>query len=526
MARSFDFKILLSLLQPSSQSGFSQDRRAFIKTATATSAASLLFPGCGTFDRWVLGDSNHLDEEVMILGAGLAGLAAAYHLKKNKIPFRVFEASDRIGGRVQTLFQVNADNQFIELGAEFFDSSHKTAWQLCKDLNLTAQDISFDLKKDRGLYWLNGKVVDEKEFRKNLKPLALRLSQVRRDFFSVLGSEMSPQALLRHPQMAQLDQQSLGEFLYALRDKMDSATLDCFERLCVSEWGLDSKNINLLHFLVRLDLEEKKSANPPPKIYRVEGGMSRMVQVLGERVQGVVPESHLKLQHKIVAIRERAGGYECTFKMPRGSDTVWAKQVICALPWSILQDIDGIQNLELGLKKDIVVHANYGTHSKVVSGFKSPVWRSKSKGTLAFQGVLRGQLTGQSYWDSARGQEGVSGLLTSQRGGAVGHSTGASAAQESLQDLRLFFKDAPPEDFSHICNWSQKPFAKGSRFNLLPGTYLKYLEALIEENGKEKFYLAGEQMSFRDGGTMNGALESGIAAAERALRSIFKTKTI
>lgn len=529
MARSLEFKILVRLLQLHSEEspgGISPGRRDFLKKAAvggAASAAAMAFSACSTFDRWVMGDSQHLEEEVMVLGAGIAGLSAAYHLKKSRAPYRIYEASDRVGGRVQTLFHTNADQQFVELGAEFFEASHQKTHQLCKDLNLTVQDISYDPKGERNLYWLNGKVVHEKEFRKNLKPLALKLAQVRRDLFSALGPEITPRFLLSHPFAAALDRQSLGDFLNLLRDSVDSATLESFEKLCVSEWGVESANINLLHFLVRLDSEEKNArALPTPKLYRVQGGMARMAQVLGERTQGIVPNSTLKLGHQLVALRARSGGYECTFKRPGGSETVWARQVICTLPWSILKDIDGIQSLELGLKKDLITRATYATHAKVISSFQAPEWKKKVKGSASFQGGFRGQLKGQSYWDSSRGQGGSAGLLTSQRGGSAGLSTGLEAPQETLQDLRHFYKEVAPEEASYVCNWSQKPFAKGSRHNLPPGNYLKFVEALQEETDKEKFYLAGEHMSFEFPGTLNGAIESGVAAAEKALQSVSK----
>ena len=39
--------------------------------------------------------------EVAIIGAGLAGLACAIELQKNKIDFQIFEASNGVGGRVR-----------------------------------------------------------------------------------------------------------------------------------------------------------------------------------------------------------------------------------------------------------------------------------------------------------------------------------------------------------------------------------------------------------------------------------------
>lgn len=532
MAQSLDFKKIVTLLREegdepgdfsrgksakSIQEKLFSERRDFLKKMSA-SLTTLALSGCSSFDNWVVGDSKHLEQDVMVLGGGVAGLAAAYHLKKNKIPYKLYEGSSRLGGRIQTLFHVNENDQFAELGAEFFESTHESVHQLCKELNLDLQDISYDAKMNRGLYCLDGKVFNEKDFRKKLKPLALKLAQLRRESFASFMAEMTPRAVLVNPSMASLDQMSLEEFLTPLRGTMDAATLQSFENLCLSEWGVELKQVNLLHFLIKLDLEERNAVVTPMRILRVQGGMARMVQILGERVQGIVPNLVLKLEHQLVAIREKSDGYECTFKTPKGSETVWARQVICTLPFSILKEIDGIQSLDLGNKKDFIANPSYGTHAKVVCSFKEPFWRKKTTTALAAQGVFRGQVLGQSYWESSRGQAGTHGLLTSQRGGSVGQATGVNAAKQTLEDLQCFYKEPLAEENLLLSNWSQKPFAKGSRFNLLPGTYLKYLEMLLEEREAESFFIAGEHWSFAHSGTMNGAIESGVAAAEKALQ--------
>ncbi len=533
MARTRAFKNLMKILteEMTKTKAFSPSRREFLtKTAYGSagviacgSAATVALGGCSSFDRWVVGDSNHLEQEVMVLGAGIAGLSAAYHLKKNKITYRVFEASERIGGRIQTMLHANPEEQYAELGAEFFEASHASVHQLCKELNLATQEITYDPKVDRALYWLNGKVVGEKEFRKNLKPLIAQLAQTKVDAFASFSTEINARSLIMSPALKELDRQSLADLLGSVRGGMDEGTLRCFENLCVAEWGVDSKNINLLHFLVRLDLEERANRVTAPKFYRVEGGMSRMAQVLGERVQGIVPDANLKLGYQLISVRAKSGGYECTFRSAKGSDTIWARQIICTLPFSILKDIDGVQTLQLGKTRECIAEASYATHSKVISTFREPPWKKKNKTTPNFQGAFRGQLLGQSYWDSSRGQEGTRGLLTSQRGGSVGQSTGVGGAQETVQDLKNFYKDLAPEESALVVNWNQKPYAKGSRLNLAPGNYLKFLEALSEEGLKENFFIGGEHWSFADSGTMNGAIEAGIAAAEKAQQNAFLT---
>jgi monoamine oxidase len=190
------------------------------------------------------------------------------------------------------------------------------------------------------------------------------------------------------------------------------------------------------------------------------------------------------------------------------------------LPWSILKDVEGVRSLDLTRPQmEAIENATYAEHSKATFSFKDPLWKKRKAGGYAFQGIFRGQLAGQGYWDSSRGQEGTHGLLTSQRGGKRAQEIASeNAAADALTDLRHFFKDLGPEENHQLTHWQRKPFAKGSRLTLKPGAYLKHLEMLSTQNENSMFYLAGEHMSFKDAGTMNGAVRTAIAAAEVAVR--------
>jgi len=59
-----------------------------------------------------------IDEvDVVIIGAGLAGLATALELKKNNLSFVVLEAKDRPGGRIESI--VTGENVYIDMGAQW-----------------------------------------------------------------------------------------------------------------------------------------------------------------------------------------------------------------------------------------------------------------------------------------------------------------------------------------------------------------------------------------------------------------------
>ena len=73
---------------------------------------------------------NYL-ETIIVIGAGAAGLMAAYELSKNKKKVIVLEAADRLGGRIHTCTS-DAFSMPVELGAEFIHGKLPLTLQLLK----------------------------------------------------------------------------------------------------------------------------------------------------------------------------------------------------------------------------------------------------------------------------------------------------------------------------------------------------------------------------------------------------------
>src|SRR4051794_14367917 len=74
---------------------------------------------------------------VVVAGAGLAGLCAARDLAAWGANVTVFEARDRVGGRVQTLRDGFAESQHAEAGGDMIDDGHSQLCGLAEELGLT-----------------------------------------------------------------------------------------------------------------------------------------------------------------------------------------------------------------------------------------------------------------------------------------------------------------------------------------------------------------------------------------------------
>src|SRR6188474_3142448 len=98
----------------------STSRRAFLRSSAAATAGMAL-AGCAARAPRAAGGRA---SEVVIVGAGIAGLTAGYRLQQAGVPVRILEAQNRTGGRMFSLRDHFPDGQVVELGGELIDSGH------------------------------------------------------------------------------------------------------------------------------------------------------------------------------------------------------------------------------------------------------------------------------------------------------------------------------------------------------------------------------------------------------------------
>ncbi len=507
-------------------------RRQFMALSTAF-GGSLLLPSCRFLQPESAVNSN-LDrsKKIVILGAGAAGLTAAYRLMQKGVFSTVYEGEEsRLGGRIWTHRPFNKDGQFIERGAELVDTLNNNLIPLAQELGL---EIELYAPGDQGvtaeLFYYKGKRYTEENLYRGLKPF---LKSVAKDIAEAFPEEVESityksipqeksQRTREHEAILKFDRMSLQEYFSSKRSITDSWIIELLSKSYLTEYGDDLFNQSALNFLSIADTDLTDGFTwygSSDETRRVKGGNGQITDRLGEKLENQIG---IHRGHILRAIRESSKGLVLVFdKSGGGTVEVSADQVICTLPFSTLRLVEGIQNLDLSpVKKKSIAELGYGMNVKHMAGFTSKAWR-KGLGTVPpSTGMLTTDLGMGMVWETSRLQAGNSGILTNFLGGNDGIiARPETNLKRMLGDLDAFWPGLAQlhDGNSQMQHWPSDPLARGSYTSPKIGQYTSLFGCEGETELKGKFLFAGEHTSPDWWGYMNGAIQSGERAAKEVL---------
>src|SRR5688572_21823923 len=105
------------------------NRREFLKKGVLTGGALVIAPS-------FVFTQTRTARKIIIISAGLAGLAAGYELSKYGHQITILEAQNRVGGRVLTLREPFAENLYIDAGASRIPRNHELTLKYISEFNL------------------------------------------------------------------------------------------------------------------------------------------------------------------------------------------------------------------------------------------------------------------------------------------------------------------------------------------------------------------------------------------------------
>lgn len=489
-------------------------RRRFIKlaalaggTALATRGLTLPPPSWGS-----------QSPRIAIVGGGIAGLNAAYQLKKAGLLATVYEARDRVGGRIQSVTGAVGSSLVSDLGGHFINTDHADMLALAAEFNLSLfnrADDAATLSFPDVAYYFDGQPRSETEVAEKLRPLA---EQILADAIA-LDADFDTVA-------AQLDRLSVKQYL----DRYQSKIPDPFVRVLIeqsirTEYGAEPEDSSALQLIFNLPLVEGNEVEilgASDEVFVLEGGSARVTDSLAAALG-----HQIRTRMRLTELQRRGRQFHLKF----GSTQVEADYVILAIPFTVLREIEVSANLPGQLVK-FIQEVDLGFNEKLFAGFNERVWRQ----TDGFVQEVWTDLSFVQAWDGTQRQaDQPQGALTFYFGGNQaknilrGNSQGRG--RRLLREFDAVIPGAKTETNRRFLRtaWTVDPLSRGAYSNFKPGQLTEfanffYIESEDPEERQDvrvgNLVFAGEQVSDAFYGFMNGGAETGRLAAETIIRDV------
>ena len=421
---------------------------------------------------------------VLVLGAGLAGLAAGFELAAAGHDVTIVEARTRPGGRVETLRSPFSDGLYAEAGALFVPRSHEVTRRYARLFGLTLEP-AFPFLETR-LYYLSGK----RTVANPAKPYWDRY------VVSALGELDSRRETL--------EQMSAGEFVRRRGASAEELALLAAGYLERFADGMES--YSALQLLERAQQLQSASGEG-----RITEGADRLAQAFGARLVGRIRYDtrveRIEADEKGAAVRVRHGGRDQWLR---------AERIVCTLPFSVLRTLELTAACSSG-KLRAIAELPYASVTRVLLQFSRRRWTEENLYVLTVA-----DLPFRWFYDQSATQPGARGILEAEAYGAEGRQLGGLGEKERIEAALASVEEIFPGARQHFergtskC-WDDDPWARGAFAYFRPGQKSAFGTALANAEGRIHF--AGEHTSPWPG-WMQGALHSGVRAAREVSEAL------
>jgi monoamine oxidase len=420
---------------------------------------------------------------VTIIGAGIAGLTAAYHLTKGGRAVRVLEARNRVGGRMLSVAETGCALP-VELGAEFVHGAAEPVMGLADAL-----DTPMERVRDEHSFYEAGHFHSAKNPWKKLARVfegaADEPDASVAQFLKRKGASQSDVALVR-----------------LMVEGFDAAPLD----------DVSTKSI----------AAEVAELSEDSDQFRPKGGYDRLVRGLIARMQPS-PAVELRTNAVVESVDWQSGGACTVHSREEGKlNAHRGEHCVVAVPLGVLESAAEALTIrfspELGSIERAVEHLAMGHVVKLVLVLRESEWMKGLPGS-DFMHFPEGAFP--TLWQQSSGQV---RLITAWAGATKAKELELfdtrDLVDQAFAQLAACCKVAPVEIrdtliAAHHHDFSRDPFSRGAYPYARPGGANCYT-ALAEPIGNTLF-LAGDATDVEYFGTVAGAIASGARAARHIL---------
>lgn len=441
---------------------------------------------------------------VIVIGAGVAGLVAARQLIFLGFKVVVLEGRNRPGGRVKTKRMTGGGKLVAaaDLGGSVLTGINGNPF------GVLARQLGYPLHKVRDicpLYLPDGRTIDKEIDSKvevSFNKLLDRVCKLRHSLMEELRSVDIP----------------LGTALEAFRSIYNVAE-DAQERMLLN-WhlaNLEYANATLMSNLSMAYWDQDDPYEMGGDHCFIPGGNERFVRALAEDLPIFYDRTVESIGYGVDGILVNAGGQEYRGDM-----------VLCTMPLGVLKrnEVEFVPDLPKR-KKDAIERLGFGLLNKVAMLFPYNFWGGEidTFGHLSDESRMRGEFFLFYSYASVSGGPLLVGLVAGEAAIEFEKASPVESVEHVLEILRGIFEPkgiVVPNPVESICTrWGEDRFAYGSYSYVATGSSGDDYD-IVSESIVDRVFFAGEATNKQYPATMHGAFLSGMREAANILRAAIR----
>jgi monoamine oxidase len=473
------------------------NRREFIFAAGSTLLAKTI--------------SAQTKPRVIVAGAGLSGLSAAYELSQKGFDVTVVEARNRVGGRVFTQRQPFADGQYVELGGEILGDGYKRWLSYADKFGIKYEAQTPETQTGGSLTNLQKGIGTSVFMKGKLYPQGSNFPNP----YSFTGEESTNLPTNYFAKQLQIIAAELRQNPAKLNDFDKISLADALRSKGVSEQMIKLMNISLNYNSIEtvsmggILWEGRRRANIGTKAVKIIGGNDQLTKALFENAEKNGVKFILEAQIKTISHAENL--VKVSFQdRKRKSQTIEAEKLVCTIPFSVLRKITFSPRLPES-KTNAINNLGYTQITKVFLQANREDWDKQNLGSMIWTDSRCERIF------NAAGKRGdKNGIFTVWTDGEGAKVPDSFDDKKRIDLMKKEFKKIVPTmnfDKSATKSWGNDEFVRGAYSHFTVGQ-LNSLQPFIKTQ-IGSIHFAGEHTAEKAPG-MEGALES----AERVVAEI------
>ncbi len=450
------------------------------------------------------------DPSVVVVGAGLAGLAAAYELRKVGFNVRLIEQSSRAGGRIHSVRGHFDSDAVAELGGAELGSSYTNFLGYCEALGVAFEVEASERSRQDVLLHEGGDFYSLAALRAGAKwPNQMTAAERSVAPFGLLGTFTRADATrigtierVLHPDFSYLDDMSLRQYLVG--KQVSPAAIEFIDRY------LNYNSVDTVSALGVLRDAVRRLQTGPVSAITLSNGNSSLPEAFAATLDDTI---HYRCS--LQGIENKADEVNLRVATINGEENWQCDHVILALPFSSLRSVDVGGNFPAA-RQTMIDEMPYTQISRTYLQTASRFWEQGAPLAAVYtDGPLErffdlsermpDQLGMLQNWLNGVGMQSFEGLSDEQRVAAI------------IENMQSLWPGSGAEIQQGLSiDWGQT-YCKGAYAHFAPGQVHSFTANVSKPLGRVHF--AGEHTEFAAAG-MEGALVSGRRAAAEILASM------